>query len=60
MSIILGFGSFIIYFLLGVIIIYLISGDNDREYSNPIQGLFAILLWPLVLIYKFYKQLKQH
>jgi hypothetical protein len=59
MSVIINFGLFVIYFLIGMLITYLISGNNDREYSNPVQGLFAILLWPLILIYKFYKQVKQ-
>ena len=59
MSVIINFGLFIAYFVLGMIITYFISGNNDREYDNSFQGLFAILLWPLVLIYKFYKQVKQ-
>jgi hypothetical protein len=59
MSVIINFGLFIIYFLIGMVITYFISNDNDREYDNAFQGLFAILLWPLILIYKFYKQVKQ-
>ena len=51
--------GFILYFLSGAIIIYYISEGEDRAYDNPAQGLAAILLWPLLLIYKTYSKFKQ-
>jgi|LauGreDrversion4_2_1035121.scaffolds.fasta_scaffold620846_2 hypothetical protein len=59
MSIITYAIGFIIYFIMGMVTVYFISADVDRAYDNPAQGLFAILLWPLLLIYKSFQKLKQ-
>lgn len=60
MSIITYAIGFIIYFIMGMVIVYFISGDEDRAYDNPAQGLSAILLWPLLLIYKSFRKFKQY
>jgi len=51
--------GFILYFFTGAIVIYNITEGEDRAYNNAAQGLAAILLWPILLIYKFYKKFKQ-
>jgi hypothetical protein len=50
--------GFILYFLSGAIVIYYITEGKDRAYDNPFQGLTAILLWPILLIYKSYSKFK--
>lgn len=63
MSIITFAIGFIIYFILGTITVYFLTDGEDRSYDNSFQGLFAILLWPYimvyVLIYKSFQKLKQ-
>lgn len=60
MSIIIYILGFMLYFLSGLVIVYFVSDGEDRAYDNPLQGLSAILLWPLLLIYKSFKKLKQY
>lgn len=59
MEIILSSIAFISYFMIGTVVIYYLSNDDDRSYNNAFAGLMAILLWPLLLIYKIYLKSKQ-
>jgi hypothetical protein len=59
MEIILSIVTFIGYMIIGMVVIYFISGNDDRAYSNAFAGLMAISLWPFLLIYKIYTKFKQ-